>query len=85
MMNGKGQRSVGLSYHNLVFEGEIALVKVTYRLKIGATKGAEIYPNKLRMKSTKIMTYPTKTLPSGVVLYVVPIEDFEEVQNAKVS
>lgn len=80
MWNNNGQACVGLAYHNLVSEGDVTLVKIKYKLKKGSTKGAELYPDKLRMKTTKILNYPTKMLKLGVEVYIVPIEDFERVK-----
>ena len=64
------KRSVGLASYKL---GTIDTdVEIMYTRKDGKRSFPHIYT----MKTGKIKTYTTQRLPGGVMLYLVPIEDF---------
>ena len=43
--------------------------------------GFKYYPETYYMSGSKIMTYKTQELPSGVKLYLVPIKDLEVLEH----
>lgn len=66
------QRAVGIAAHRLV-DGTTMEVTISYR----DVDGQLVYPYRYQMACRKMKTYPTQKLPSGIVLHIIPIADFD--------
>lgn len=65
-----GTKSIGVAKYKITKDLE---VKIDYK----DTYGNKVYPETYLMKRDKALSYPTQTVGKGVVLKIIPIEDFE--------
>lgn len=73
---GGGQPKIGVA--------DFRLGGNTIDVRIGYTRkdGTKSYPGIYRMLASKLRTYPTQIVGSGVLLYVAPIADWEHLDEA---
>lgn len=63
-------RTVGIASYRVSIHN---VIRISYK----RANGERLYPFPFYMKGDVIRSYPKQTLPSGVVLYLVPIADLE--------
>lgn len=72
---GGGKPAIGVADFRLKGIDEID-AEIMYVRK---SDGRRSYPNRFRMSVNKLKEYPTRTVGSGVQLYVAPVSDWTEV------
>lgn len=70
-------RCVGIAAHRLV-SGTSMEVTISYK----DADGQLVYPGKYVMACSKMKTYKTQKLGSGVVLHIIPIADFDHKEDS---
>lgn len=67
-----GRHEIGVAEYRLQGADEV-LVDILYTRK----DGTKSFPDRYKMKTSKLMTYPIQVVGGGVRLYVAPLRDWE--------
>ena len=70
------KKAVGIASHRIKVD---TMMDVT--ISYEDTEGNLVYPHVYRMATRKMRKYPTQKLGSGIVLHIIPIADFEVVND----